>query len=242
MAITITELEDFRGEAALRIDTSAAVYVLHRNSGGLAALFDGAGADWIGYSPEPGSTGEFRGIPNLGREGGGFHPGRGGCVSTVISAQAEEVKIDVRSEDDRWRTLWTFSERELRILVNATSHPYWFLYEGTPGGEYREDRCVGTRSDGTTWRCSEKWEARLPDPRRVIFHPEGYQYRLLLEDRAVRDAETVDSFWSLEKNMTVFGFGRLFDHKDPRWMHLTETPAEFVVALERASIDEERSV
>jgi hypothetical protein len=55
---------------------------------------------------------------------------------------------------------------------------------------------------------------------------------LVLEDCTERVPGTRDTFWSMEDNMTVFGSGLLFDHKDARWMHLTETPAEFVVAVE----------
>lgn len=55
---------------------------------------------------------------------------------------------------------------------------------------------------------------------------------LVLEDCTERVPGKRDTLWSMEDNMTVFGSGLLFDHKDARWMHLTETPAEFVVAVE----------
>ena len=62
----------------------------------------------------------------------------------------------------------------------------------------------------------------------------GSPFALLLLDRTSRAADVMDSYWPMEGNMTVFGFGReLGGAENPRWRHLTETPATLVIALRR---------
>lgn len=237
MAVHIEDLQSYKGEESWRIATRSATYVLHKRSGGLASLIDPNGNDWISFSRTEGSSGEFRGIPNLGRRDGGFHPGRPGCRTSITHTDANKVVARVDSDDLLWRTEWTFTDDHLAITVQAASHPYWFLYEGTPGGAYDETACVGVDAGGNRWRCTEIWERRIPEPRWVYFQTEGYPYVLLLQDAGDRPDTTVDSFWSMQRNMTVFGFGRIMDHRSDRWAHLTETPATFYVSLQAAPED-----
>lgn len=234
MAVRTTSIPDYRGEESWQIETGSCTYIFHRRSGGLASLVDPEGKEWIGFTQTAGSAGEYRGIPNLGRSEGGFHPGRPGCVSQLKQARDDRAVIQVDSEDRAWKTLWVFTETHLEIVVNAVGHPHWFLYEGAPGGAYDESRCYGYSCDGARWRCDERWERRLPEPRWVYFQPEDSRRILFLQDAGARPADTVDSYWSMEGNMTVFGFGRLMDHRSPRWMHLNEVPSRFYVSLQEA--------
>ena len=230
--IRVSELADYQGEAAWRIDTPAAGYVFHKHSAGFASLLDPAGADWIRFRPGDGSAGEYRGIPNLGREQGAFHPGRpGGCRSWIESQAADAVVIRSATDDGLWATAWTVSANRADLVVERTGHPYWFLYEGTPGGDYDENEAYLIDSGGKRRSCADRWERRLPEPRWLYFATRRSAYALLIADRTERPADTVDSYWSMERNMTVFGFGRTLDHDSGRWMHLGNTPSRFTVAL-----------
>ena len=59
----------------------------------------------------------------------------------------------------------------------------------------------------------------------------GSRWVLFLIDATERAADVVDSYWSMQGNMTVFGFGRELDGKSQRWHHLTEVPAVLAVGL-----------
>lgn len=230
--IRISDLPDYQGEDAWRIETPAAIYVFHKHSAGFASLIDPDGADWISFRPGGGSAGEYRGIPNLGREQGAFHPGRpGGCHSWIESRGTDAVVIRSETDDGLWATAWTISENRADLLVERTGHPYWFLYEGTPGGDYDEDDAYLIDSGGERRSCGSRWEMRLPEPRWAYFATPRSAYALLIADRTERPPETVDSYWSMERNMTVFGLGRTLDHDSGRWMHLGNTPSRFTVAL-----------
>ena len=126
---------------------------------------------------------------------------------------------------------WTVSAQRADLVVERTGHPYWFLYEGTPGGDYDENEAYLTNSGGERRSCASRWERRLPEPRWLYFATPRSAYALLIADRSKRPADTVDSYWSMERNMTVFGFGRTLDHDSGRWMHLGNTPSRFTVAL-----------
>jgi hypothetical protein len=225
----LNELAAFRGQAAWQIETPAATYVFHREGAGFAAIFDPDGHDWIGHRPGNGSAGEYRGIPNVIHPAGGFHPGHDGCQSSA-KIDGDAVVIDCR-KGDHWRATWRITAAAADFEMTAIGGPHWMLYEGTPGGEYDESAATWTDSAGTVRRCNERWEGRLPEPRRVTFATPASRFALELEDRTVRPPSVLDSYWSMEQNMTVFGFGRLLDSQDPRWMHLQETPCHLRVRL-----------
>ena len=106
--------------------------------------------------------------------------------------------------------------------------PYWFLYEGTPGGNPggQLDEVGGTclRSDGTRTPLSERWEGPLPAPGWVCFGAGNVARVLYLVHHAADEA--IDSYWPMKHNMTVFGFGRLGLEK-----FLTQVPARFTVGF-----------
>ena len=226
----IEELDDYKGQAGWRIETETAVYVYHRYGGGFASLVDGEGNDWISYEPRGGSDGRYRGIPNIIHPEGGFHPGAVTCESRIDEG-AGVIRSD--SRDGLWSGQWRMTETRADFLLMKAGHPYWFLYEGTPAGCYDEESAVLMDSSGRIRPCSTAWEERLPEPRWVVFLEPRSPFGLVVADRSERAAEVVDSFWSMERNMTVFGFGRLRNSRDPRWMHLTAAPAAFTVALLR---------
>ena len=229
---SIREIPDFRGQAAYEVSTPAATWVFHQHGGGLAALVDPDGRDWIGYRPGGGSAGEYRGIPNMVHPGEGFHPGGGMCETTVADGSDGTVALDVTA--DGWACRWEFAADRAILRLTRAAGPYWWLYEGTPGGTFDAGSLKVVDSAGHVAGGGETWQRRLPEPRGVGFVTAASPYALLLLDRTERAADVVDSYWPMEGNMTVFGFGRkLGGAEDPRWRHLTETPATLVVSLRR---------
>ena len=229
--VDLMQLEEYQGQPSWRIETPAATYVYHRDGAGFASLIDPDGKDWISFRTTGGSDGPYRGIPNIIHPEGGFHPGKDTCISRIVREDQSGVTIESRTKDGRWACRWEIGPRTATVTIEKIGHPYWVLYEGTPGGAYDETKAFMVDSAGNRTPCTERWERRLPDPRWIYFGTPDSNYVLFLIDRTERKADTVDSFWSMQKNMTVFGFGRVLNSRDPRWKHLTETPARVTVGL-----------
>ena len=125
----------YQDQASYQILTPAASYYYHIYGAGFAALLDHAGNDWISYRPAGGSAGNYRGIPNLVYPEGHFHPGNNSCSSSVTRVGPLKISIYSESQDTRWACAWDFFPGYARLTVLRTNGPYWFLYEGTPGGK-----------------------------------------------------------------------------------------------------------
>ena len=229
-------LDDYHGQSTWRITTDTATYLYHRTGGGFASILDPDGKDWVSYKPGHGSGGEYRGIPNSIFPAGGFHPGNPDCASELIETNEKRVVIESRkgAPHPDWRCTWTITETAAAMHMDKVGGPYWMLYEGTPGGDYDEAAAFWEDSAGTRHPCADTWEGRLPSPRSATFAAPGSPYRLRLTDDTERPGDVVDSYWSMEQNMTVLGFGRLLDSKSDRWMHLNETPCRLIVEMLRA--------
>lgn len=126
------------------ISTPTARYYLDRSGGGLSRLVDTLGNDWIGYRRSPwdqypaSAAAAYRGLPNLvfgGQNGGAGHPGH----DRMRSERTGNNEVTSTSLDGQWRWTWTFTETEVTLRVTDTppDAPYWFLYEGPPGGRWQ---------------------------------------------------------------------------------------------------------
>ncbi len=223
--LSLTRDLDHEGFAGIRIDSPGVSWIYHLEGGGFAGMIDSAGADWISYHPWGGSDGNFRGIPNLVHPESYFHPGRTGCSSEVVASGPLRVVIRSRSNDDAWLCEWTLEPDCARLTVLKAARPYWLLYEGTPGGRLDEQGDFMLLADGQRFAASEKWEVdRLPEPGWIAFGAAGSRRALWLM-RHVADGDA-DSYWPMESNMTVFGFGRSGLTKS-----LVRVPAHFSVGL-----------
>ena len=215
-------------QESYRIKTPIATYLYHKLGAGFASMFDVDGNDWLSYRPYGGSDGKYRGIPNLAHPENNFHPGGTGCTSRVVSQGALKVTIESESNDGLWASRWEILPTHARLTVLKVGHPYWFLYEGTPGGKLDEagDYCV--ISDGTRRDLTERWEQVLPDPEWIYFGASNTERVLYLVHHEAD--QHMDSYWSMEQNMTVFGFGRNGLEK-----YMTETPSQFTVGFAESS-------
>jgi hypothetical protein len=131
------------------IKTPSLTFYYDIRGGGFSRMIDGLGNDWIGFQidtaesyPASAAT-SYRGIPNLvygGPNGGAGHPGFDKCKSWIES----DSTVVSESLDGKWRWRWTFrgAEAQLDILATDADSPYWFLYEGTPGGSYQPEAYI----------------------------------------------------------------------------------------------------
>ncbi|MCY4526712.1 MAG: hypothetical protein OXB89_08895 [Anaerolineaceae bacterium] len=223
--LSLSDGFDHEGFASVQITTPGASWIYHLEGGGFAGLVDKAGADWISFHPRGGSDGNFRGIPNLVHPESYFHPGRTGCNSEIVTNGPLRAVIRSRSNDDAWRCEWTLEPDCARLSVLKALRPYWLLYEGTPGGCLDEQGDYVLLADGRRFAASERWEMeRLPEPGWIAFGASDNPNALWLL-RHVGDGDA-DSYWPMEGNMTVFGYGRSGLNKS-----LARVPAQFSVGL-----------
>jgi hypothetical protein len=222
--LTLTDNVTDEGQSAYRIQTPSATWFYHQQGAGFSSLLDKAGKDWLGYKPSGGSAGNYRGIPNAVHPENHFHPGGTGCTSSVASTGPLKISLRSQSTDGKWACTWELFPAWSRLTITKHDHPYWFLYEGTPGGslEAATDTCL--RSDGTKTPLSQSWTGDLAAPEWVAFADGGGPRALFLAHH--EDDAATDSFYPMENNMTVFGFGRSGLNK-----YLTSVPQHFTVGF-----------
>ena len=213
----------YEGQESLRITTVAATYFYHKEGAGFASLIDRDGNDWISYHPEGRSAGHFRGIPNLGECG---HPGYTNSCSRVLSAGPLKARILAETRDGKWVFTWDFYPHYARMTLLRGLGPYYFLYEGTPGGKLDEAAGFCLRSTGQRTPLSEIWDEHIPHPAWACFG-NGHLRRVLYLVRHETDP-VPDQYWPMEHNMTVFGFGRKYKS---RVRYMERVPAHFTIGL-----------
>lgn len=228
--VTVDEVEH-QGQRSFRIETMSAAYVFHREGGGLASLYDPEGNDWISYRPGGRAAGEFRGIPNLGDV---FHPGYSGergARTVLVERAPDRAVLDVRSSDGRWHARWEFLPDRAEMTLLKAGAPYWFLYEGTPGGRLDLESGWWMGSDGIRRSMEAHWSGDLPDPEWVSFGAGGSSRVLTIA--AHQAGDEMDQYWPMDGLMTVFGFGREYRCCGK---YLRLTPARFSLRLAQARV------
>jgi hypothetical protein len=184
------------------------------------------GKDWISYRPYGGSNGEFRGIPNLKYPEDYFHPGKVNASSKIIQAEPHRCCIHIRTFDGVGEAIWEIHPQYAVFNLLKGPKAYWFLYEGTPAGQLDEKDGYIVRSDGLHLPASEPWEAVI-NPGWLYFGSGQSSKVLFLAQKHFEACPS--SYWPMESNMTVFGFGRKgMDH------FLEKIPAAYVVGLVNA--------
>jgi hypothetical protein len=226
--VTLIDGVQDEGQESYQVITPSATWFYHKRGAGFSSLLDRDGLDWLNYRPGGSSAGEYRGIPNMGYSEGYCHPGKTVSHSHVLAGGPLCARIVSESDDGKMRCRWDIFPHYARLTVLKMRALYWFLYEGTPGGnpggQLDEANGICVRSEGTRTPLSARWEGPLPAPEWVYFGA-GNVDRVLYLVHHEADAET-DSYWPMEHNMTVFGFGRLGLDK-----YITQMPAQFTVGL-----------
>ena len=224
--VTIKDDVVDEGQLSYQISNSTGSFFFQKEAGAFSSLVDNQGNDWIDYHPTGKAAGNYRGIPNLVYPESHFHPGSVTATSTIINRGP--VKITVRSEtaDGLWQLTWEFYPETATMTVLNAAKPYWFLYEGTPGGILDTSKDFMVRSDGVTTPLSQSWNGDLAGDEWVFFSDPGVKRSLFLAQHDQNDS--VDSYRPLEDQMTVFGFGRKQTGLNS---YLNQIPARFTIGL-----------
>lgn len=228
--VTVTDNIIDEEQASFQIETASGIYYYHKQGAGFSSLVDGDGHDWINYHPGGGSAGNYRGIPNLvpPPEGGYFHPGETTATSSLISQGPLKATIRSITNDNVWELLWEFYPRYTRMTVLSISETYWFLYEGTPGGgESLTSGDFVMRSDGTQTAASSSWAGDISGEEWVYFGDSDVGRSLMVVNH--QNDTAPDTYYPLDGNMTVFGFGRE-DNSTSSFM-TAHDPAYFTIGL-----------
>lgn len=249
-------IQTFDGDGS----TLNAQYFYHKRGAGFASIYDRDSNDWVSYYPDENSKsrGEFRGIPNLGDV---FHPGYNNVSgnnlrsnSTVLHDGPLRIVIESESVGGEWKAQWAIypTYAQMTILDIPDGEKYWFLYEGTPGGnlEYSgSPQDIIVRSDGEpTITAGQQWavdkqelgSSAEADGEWVYFadsasdrlffvahdqnDSEPDSYRFQFDNSAEVPSGTVDN-----GAMTVMGFGRKTTTGVTR--HLSALNATFTIGF-----------
>lgn len=218
------------GQQAFLITTRQGTYSYQTSGASLSSLVDRDGHDWLSYhdKPGPGPTGArgfYRGLPNFHFPDGNFHPGFEVSTSNVLANGPLRVIIrSTSSAGGTWEYETTFFADFARATVTKAASPYWFLYEGTPGGESSRGGVKPfkvMRADGTEFGHRDDWSKVFKDEAWVSFRSPGLgtEYGRSFFLAANDPQRTVDSYHLARDDgstigaddlgaMTVFGFGR----------------------------------
>lgn len=215
------------GQDCYMITTTNATYYFQKDAGGFSSLLDVEGNDWIGFHPYGGSDGIYRGIPNMVHPDNIYHPGHRNCISSIDHAGPLRVTIRSVSKNGLWECIWQIYPHYARLtLLRSAPQLYWFLYEGTPGGAINYDTDFSVRSNGVRLPVSQEWQNQ------DISAPEWIYFEDSVLDRYIylvheQDDFLTDTFWPMQQNMTVFGFGR----GPGTSKHMTMVPNHFTIGL-----------
>jgi hypothetical protein len=234
--VRVDLVAEHQGQASFQVQSPVATYYYHKLGAGFATLLDTDGADWLGYNPgvgarsDSGSGGKYRGTPNMGHPEGYCHPGEAVSDSCIVSSGPVKVTIESESNDGKMHCQWDIFPGYARMTVLNMREPYWYLYEGTPGGELDMDSdfCVRPAGDGfAKTPVSERWNGDIPasDGMEWVCFADPKQERSLYIVHH-EDDEEMDSYWPMNEEMTVFGFGRLDLKKFMRTV-----PSRFTIGL-----------
>jgi hypothetical protein len=243
-AVRLTPSATLSGSPGLdfyKIETPTAAYYLEKFGAGLAAMIDPDGHDWISFRSEPGSrsAGEFRGFPNAVHQQAGnyFHPRNTSTEETKTTVErvtADYVSIAVISGNGLWAGRYEFFPSHCTFTMTRMppENKYWILYEGTPGGKYDDTDWWMTSAVKEPQPLTTNHEGDIPAPEWIVFGDRSLNRVLFVLNHG--DDDKPDRFYQMDKEMTVFGFGRLRAAK-----YLDAVPRQFSIGFLETTRHEE---
>ncbi|MGE3166754.1 MAG: LamG-like jellyroll fold domain-containing protein [Planctomycetota bacterium] len=218
--IVVTDNVIDEGMSSYQVATTLGTFHYQKDAGGFSSAVDLDGNDWISHAPTGGAGGLFRGIPNLVSPENHFHPGYSGSSSSLVRQGPLLTEIHTETLDGAWECTWEIFPRYARLTVLRADHPYWFLYQGTPGGrlDVLTDYCL--RADGTFNFLTTPWGGDLAGEEWVLFADPLVGRALFFANH--EDDSALDAYDHQNELMTDFGFGR-----DTLVPILTIEPAQF---------------
>ena len=225
----------YEGQAHHVFTQEGATLWYDNTGGGFSRLIDRDGRDWITFRKRnPGQSGWFRGLPNLGYPGNLFHPGYATSTTTLVSSGPLRIVFDTATNDGVWRLRWSiFPDRStLTVLQKDAARNFWFLYEGTPGGQVDLTTDFTIRPDGTRTALGTAWSAALPAAGWIGVEDSDLARSLLLvqheSDSAADSSYVMNPGDPAGENMTVISFGRAGEEPVPL---IAAVPRTFTLSL-----------
>ncbi|WP_395341159.1 FG-GAP repeat domain-containing protein [Ningiella sp. W23] len=229
--ISISEVEHLE-RAHFLVKTPSASYLLDRAGGGFSSIIDVRGNDWVNFKMQPwgdypaAAAGAFRGIPNAihdpnndrgqKADSGAGHPG----FDTMQTSQVDEKRVVSTSASGNWQWQYSFYPQgvKMQILKAPADVPYWFLYEGTPGGVYDLSQSTyGTNTLGFQSDTPDFYQGSVKEGEFdwAYFSHSSVEQSLYLAQLTDDNAPDVMSYLGNTQaganspdGMVVFGFGR----------------------------------
>jgi len=242
-AIRVTEVTLFGDMDCLRIETASATYVYGKRGAGFASILDPDGHDWISYRHGQKALGEYRGLPKCGQPVKYFHCGYGfgqytnsnPFTTTATRLAADHLRVHSETRDAAAACDWDFFPTHATLTLLRTPGRYWFLYEGTPGGELNPAEDFAVRPGGRKSPLTEPWTDEVPW---MLFGAKKSPFGLLCVAHQPSPPVSYVS-WPYQpeadgsvNQMTVAGFGRP-GWRDPK-QHtppLEQLPARFSIGI-----------
>lgn len=207
--VVTNDLKD-EGRDCFRIQTPSATYWYDKKGAGFSSLLDPQGNDWISWRSGGGSGGEYRGIPNLGHC---CHPGYDTATSSLVTQHSGYAKIRSTGtgfDDTAFEITWEFWADHATLTIVTAPSNYYMLYEGTPGGAVDADdyfvTSAGSNTRAKLLQSGEPITSDLAAPEWIYFEDSGLSRALLLVHH--QDDAIGERYWTMNSEMTVFGFGR----------------------------------
>jgi hypothetical protein len=216
-----------------KIETSLATFYLDKQGAAIASIVDRDGHDWISFRPDPQSrsAGEFRGFPNaVGHPAGAyFHPlnRQTSVAKTWVERKSpDRVSIVAESGNGLWAGRYDFFTTHCTFTMTKmpSDGSYWILYEGTPGGSYDDTDWWMTSAVKERQPLTTNHEGDIPAPEWIAFGDANLNRALFLLNH--QDDNAPDRFYQMQKEMTVFGFGR---HRGEH--HFKTVPRSFSIGI-----------
>lgn len=212
------------GQECFRIETPYATFFLQKENGGFSSILDRNGTDWLNFKNNPGPHGPelaasaYRGIPNLQNRcafQGAGHPG----FKSGYSKQINDSTIYTVTTHGEVAFTWTFTTKAayLTMVRPGVTCPYWFLFEGTPGGKYDPyNQFWGTADGFSTARPDLLQKTGIQGHWNWIYFGDRSTTQVLaLAQVNMDDKEDLMSYMGNTEagvhspdGMVVFGFGR----------------------------------
>lgn len=221
--VVLTEQAD-QGVGAFKLQTNTGTLFIHKSGGGVSSYNDLNGNDWVSWNSSnspTGAAGAWRGIPNSagGSNSGIFHPGNGIMTATVLNQGPVKATLHflgkkVSGDKERWEGTFeiypnytTFTMIKTRESA-ALAYPFWFLYEGTPGGQLNPTDYI-VFSNGTQINANQTRDGDLPDEEwAYVVDPNVGAGRAIFLANHKDDTQNDTYFSDSSQVMTILGFGR----------------------------------
>ena len=208
---TINNIID-EGQSSYKVESPGGTWFLQKAAGGFSSLLDANGNDWLSYNSAAGAAGRFRGIPNMVYPEGDLHPGTNLSSTTLRGNGPLRATLQTNTLDDRFGVRWDIYPTHATATITKALSPYWFLYEGTPGGSlqgggndyiYRSDGAVN--NTGVAWNPQKD----IPGEEWLYFADTALNRALYMVHHEDDNAfEYYSPQGTAPDQMTVFGFGR----------------------------------